>query len=237
MGGNTETNGIGTGETINNLRGEDITTFDTSTEPTGNTNGTENLTTNEAGGLKPPQRKRGRPFGWRKDKTTDSEKSSIDFQEEKITNSTEGLTRKRKKAFMNETEANSTTQFILSTIDMLGVALLKTEEAKLNPIEKAMLSQSIPKYLQTLETTTIDKAANLMYPLMGILGFSMYGLRVASIVVDKRKENQQKQEIQKEHDNATTSAETINTNGENQEWSTQPNLQNDLNMQNRIRKI
>jgi len=239
MGGKSQEYSNGTGETNSETgtghRGETIAEFDISTEPTQTGNRTEHTPTSETGGLTPPKRKRGRQFGWRKDKTASAEKATISFQEETLTGSTEGTTKKRKKAFMNETEANSTTEFILSTIDMLGVALLKTDEAKLNPIEKALLIQSIPKYLQTLETNTLEKATNLMYPLMGILGFSFYGLRVAAIVVDKRKENQIKQEIEKEHENIETVNTNINANGEKAEWIPTANTQQDLNMQQRIR--
>ena len=235
MGGEFKTNSSTDEHTNSGIGTEEPTTFNTNTEPISSTTGSTPNT--ETSGLNPPKRGRGRPTGWRKGQTnTNTEKASINFQEEEqVTPSTTAFSKRRKKAFMSETEANSTTEFVLATIDMLGVALLKTEEAKLNPLEKGLLISAIPKYLQTLETDTLEKATNLMYPLMGILGVSMYALRVASIVVDKRKENKLKQEIAQAHENINSSIPDEHTNGVNPQWNKEPNLQNDLNMQTRNR--
>ena len=139
--------------------------------------------------LTPPQRKRGRPFG-SKNRSKTNTTQTINLQEETIDSSGKELPTyksKKKTKFLSEDEAQQTANFILETTNALAVGLLGNEAA-LNLVETSLLSISLPKYLATLEIDSIERGSKLMYPLLGIVGVSLYGMRLTGIVMEKRKQ-------------------------------------------------
>lgn len=126
-------------------------------------------------------KKRGRPKGSKnKNKsTTNTSEETADFSEETV----KGLGSvkvKSKKRVMDSDDANKITEFILTTVQNLAVQSLGNDAA-MNMIEITLLGTSLPKLLTSLEVSTVERMSGVLYPIMGIMGVGLYGLRIASL--------------------------------------------------------
>jgi len=157
--------------------------------------------------LNPPKRQRGRPKG-----STNKSKETITLQEEERLNS-KSYTSKKSSRFLTKEEAQKTTEFILSTVNDLAVNFVD-KDAALNPIETSLLAMSLPEYLTSIELSKLEQGSRILYPIMAIAGISLYGLRVSSIVIEKRKQEKlNKQKLRPFEENNTvpeTEPEAIN---------------------------
>jgi len=217
----SEIDGInGTGEGV---RTEDYDTIYTEQE-TGAGAGTDSTSSGNTGNtsneLTAAKRGRGRPKG--STNKTRKEKEVIGLQEEEVKTGNSGSTNFYKKKentrkFLSEEEANNTANFILTTVNELAVNFIDSE-AGFNALELTLLNMSLPKYLATLELSTLEKGSNLLYPIAGLLGGGMYALRVGSILYAKTKV---KKEVEKEvsvEENDYTS-EVTEDNKEGIDWT------------------
>lgn len=187
---------------------EDRPNETTTTEETGNSgNTTRSSSGNEETELNPPKRQRGRPKG-----STNKNKETISLQEEERLNS-KNYSSKKSARFLTKEEAQKTTEFILSTVNDLAVNFID-KEAALNPIETSLLAMSLPEYLSSIELSKLEQGSRILYPIMAIAGISLYGLRVSSIVIEKRKQEKlNKQKLRPFEENNTevqTEPEPIN---------------------------
>ena len=158
----------------------------TTASGTGTTDSTSGGSSTETT-LKPPKRHRGRPKG-----SKNKNQETISFQEKETVNSDGTTTPKyvpknKKSKFLSDEECEQTAEFIISTVNDLASNFID-DSAKMNMLETTLIGLALPKYLATLETSSIEKGSKLLYPLMGILGVTVYGIRVASIIVDKSRE-------------------------------------------------
>lgn len=131
-----------------------------------------------------PKRKRGRP------RKEESQKDSFTIQEEKVKLTSKA---KRTKNFMTDSEAKNATEFALSLLEGFSVSALGNE-ARLNVTEKIILENSLPKLLTSIESSTVEKASNVLYPLAVMTGFTIYGLRLLSIYNAKEELKRENQE-------------------------------------------
>jgi hypothetical protein len=149
------------------------------------------------------KRGRGRPKGSRNKNRTGE---TIGLQTEAVTGSSKEY-KTKKPRFMSEQDAENTSNFILSTIQSIAVETMGLgEPAQLNQVESLLLSLSLPKYLSSIELSTIENGAKFMYPLAAILGASMYGLRIGAMYIEKRKET-------KEQETSASDDTTFSDNG------------------------
>lgn len=170
---------------------------------------TSNAETQKINSEKPPKRKRGRP---RK-----TEQTTIGITSEKVETS-EGKEEKRRgrppknASFMSEEEANNTTEFILSMIEtsMIGIY---GEEAAFTFMEKVSLTASLPKLLTGLKISTVENAKSFLFPIMGLLAFSVYGMRIMKLATEKRENENLENTVVQETNTG------FSTNGDKQEWN------------------
>lgn len=94
----------------------------------------------------------------------------------------------KSKKFYSESEAQATADFIIETVQVFTTQLSGTD-GSMNVIEQSLLQLSLPKYLETLEVDTVDKTSKFLYPVMGLMGVSLYGLRMVNQILEKRNED------------------------------------------------
>lgn len=137
--------------------------------------------------------------------------------------------KKKGAKFYSEKEAAETAEIILGTVEGLAVGLVG-DEAAFNVVESTLLRLSLPKYLESMEISTVEKTSKFLFPIMGLVGVSVYGLRIASILIEKKQEQEVKQDIEaermkqaykeaKEENNIPTTEKEVEKMGNDVEWS------------------
>lgn len=158
--------------------------------------------------------RRGRPKGSTNKKTTifleteaavDTDELTDDVLKSatKSVKNSEAYKKRKSGKFYTEKQAQETTDLILNTINGIAIGFIG-EEASMNGIEASLLNISLPQYLQTLEISTVEKTSAILYPMIGLVGISLYGLRLSSIIMEKRKQENTIHEQQQQEYVATS---------------------------------
>lgn len=156
-------------------------------------------------------KRRGRPKG-----STNKPKDTVVLQQEETKEYQKDVNRFKKKSSKNVSsdtekmytaiEANDTTQFIIGMIDEVGGSLLG-ETGKLNLVESSLIAMSLPKYLTSIKKETIENATNILAPILMLTGLSLYGMRVGTEILERRKINKHVDRVKE----SMKSSEELNT--------------------------
>ena len=162
------------------------------------------------------KRGRGRPKGSR---NRDKSGETIGLQTETLDVGKKER-RGRKPRFMLQQDAETTSAFILNTIQTVAIETLGLgAEAQFNQVESLLLALSLPKYLASIELSTIENGTKFLYPLAALLGSTMYGLRIAGMVIEKRKETKEIEVEQETNNQTDTKVNDRNGNTGDINWS------------------
>lgn len=177
---------------------------------TNNTDNTDNTsrTDNPTATLKPKSNRGRKPGSKNKPKSSEE---TISLQEEKTFINPDKKSEYKsnsKKKYYTETEAAETAAFLINTMQQFAVALLGNEAA-LTPPENMLLAYSLPTYLSNIQASTVEKTQSILVPLAAIAGVTLYGVRLSSLYIEKREQNNPKKSAQKTNNSSyTTSPDT-----------------------------
>jgi hypothetical protein len=161
----------------------------------------------------PIKRGRGRPKG-----STNKPKDTATIQAETLgIPSYKKQTNKSTK--MSEDNADKTALFILDITQKVVTSAFKVD-GSFNEVENTLLGMSISNYLQSVEFSTVEKMSKILYPLAAIAGVSMYGLRVANSIQEKRLQEQE-QRKQEQQDNPNIVQSNNGNSNEELKWMKQ----------------
>lgn len=200
----------------------------TTIEPTSNN---ENTTTD--GYTEPTEptikKPRGRPKG-----STNKKADTIGIEEETV-KSYKKTVRKDKSSHYTEQEANEISEYILAAVQGVGYSFVG-EPALLNSTEKLLFGMSLPAYLQTVNLETINKSKNVIFPLAGILGATMYSIRVIKAYREQQHLKKEEETRQAYTENNTFNPEPIDipehntyTERDENKWMSSKPYQNRIN--------
>lgn len=84
--------------------------------------------------------------------------------------------KKTSKKFLGEQEAQQTAQAIILVAETFVVSSFG-EHAALNPVERALIESGLPKCLERLKVSTVDKLTGILAPGLLVAGLALYGFR------------------------------------------------------------
>lgn len=87
---------------------------------------------------------------------------------------------KKPTPFMSMNDAQNSTAFLLALVEGFAVSNFG-DDAKMNDMEKLLLSQSLPRMLAGMSSAAAQKTMDVLYPFAVLIGFGAYGLRVYRI--------------------------------------------------------